>query len=371
MDFGLNEQQQAVADLAERIFLDHGDDDRIRRIYESGDVFDADLWRSLAETGLLGAIVPEADGGAGLGMMEFGLILEAQGTRLGAVPLWRHSLAALAIASFGTVALKHQQLAGLIDGSRIASLWSGGGTTPSVTATPQRNGWVLSGTAEAAILDRRTSLLLVLATVPGGGSALFAVPCDDPALSMTWGTMTNHETAADMRFDGLELSGEARLDVNDAAGWLAVRSAQAISALQLGVVAQALTRAAAYVGEREQFGRQIGSFQAVAMRMADASIHLELLRTAQWQLGWRLDHGLPARAAACVASYQASEAGHIIGHTAQHYHGGTGADLTYPVHRFFLWATALDLANGGAQAQLESLGGMLPERVGFEECVGG
>jgi 3-oxocholest-4-en-26-oyl-CoA dehydrogenase beta subunit len=98
-------------------------------------------------------------------------------------------------------------------------------------------------------------------------------------------------------------------------------------------------------------------------------IELELLRTAQWQLGWRLDNGLSAAAAACVAKYQTSEAGHIIGHTAQHYHGGVGADLTYPVHRFFLWATALDLANGGAEEHLACLGTTLPERVGFEVSV--
>ena len=370
MDFGLNEQQQAIADLAEQVFRDHGDDARIRRIFESDDVFDQDLWASLGTTGLLAAIIPEAEGGTGLGMVEFGLILEAQGSRLGAVPLWRHSLAALAVASFGAETLKQQHLAGLIDGSRMASLWGGAGTHTSVTAEPLGNGWVLNGTAAAAILDRRTSLLLVLATLAGGGSALFAVPCDDPTIGKTWGTTTSVESVADIAFKGLELSGDARLDCGDAANWMAVHSAQAISALQLGVVSQALTRTALYVGERQQFGRQIGSFQAVAMRMADASIQLELLRTAHWQLGWRLDNGLPALAAACVASYQASEAGHIIGHTAQHYHGGIGADLTYPIHRFFLWATALDLANGGAQAQLESLGGLLPEQVGFEASVG-
>lgn len=375
MDFGLSEQQQAIADLAQQVFRDHGDDQRIRRIFESGDVFDEELWRSLAETGLLAAIIPEADGGTGLGMSEFGSILEAQGSRLGAVPYWRHALAGLAVAQFGSDALKRQLMAGLVDGSRIASLWTGAGTNREVAATQQGNGWVLNGTADAVIADHRTSLLLVRATLPEGGSGCFAVPFDDPAIGKDaigtdWGTTTSYENAADVHFNGFELNDDARLDCTDAGQWLALRSAQAISALQLGVVSQALTRAAAYVGERNQFGRAIGSFQAVAMRMADASIQLELLRTAQWQLGWRLDNGLPAENAALVAKYQASEAGHIIGHTAQHYHGGVGADVTYPVHRFFLWATALDLAEGGAEAQLERLGASLPDRFGNEECVG-
>lgn len=90
--------------------------------------------------------------------------------------------------------------------------------------------------------------------------------------------------------------------------------------------------------------------------MAGAYTEVELLRGAVWQLAWRLDAGLPAAAAARVAKFQAASAGHLVGHTAQHYHGGIGADLTYPAHRYFLWARALEMTGGGAEAQLARLG---------------
>jgi alkylation response protein AidB-like acyl-CoA dehydrogenase len=369
MEFGFNEQQQAIAEMAESVFRDHGDDDRIARIYESDDRFDGDLWQSLAQTGLLGAMVPEDDGGSGLGMLEFGIILELQGATLGVVPYWRHSLAALAIASFGTAALKARHLPALIDGSAFASIWTEAGDDPAIVALPLGNGWKLDGIAHTASLDRRTNLLIVPAKMPGGEIRLFVVPTDDPAIVPTWGTTTTYESVADLEFNSVEMSGDALLSCNEPSEWLETRCSLAISGLQVGVVSEALKRASSYVSERRQFGRTIGSFQAVAMRMAEAYIQLELLRTAQWQLCWRLDQGLPAATAAHVAKFQASEAGHIIGHTAQHYHGGTGADVTYPVHRFLLWSTALDIAGGGAQSHLEALGASLPDHVGFEQCV--
>ena len=370
MNFEFSEEQSAIGELAQSIFRDHCDDDRIREIYESGDIFDERLWQSLAETGLLAAALPETCGGSGLGMLDLGLILEAQGATLGAVPFWRHQIASLAIASFGSDALKNAHLPKLINGSAIASLWNESSQRSALQAKQSSNGWSLSGTAHHVVLDARTKLVLVIATLPDGRDQLFVVPTDAPALDAVRGTSSNDESVADLTFNDVEVSADALLACPDAVEWLELRCCLAIAALQLGVTGEALQRAALYVSERHQFGRPIGSFQAVAMRMAEAYIQLELLRTAQWQLAWRLDEGLPAMASARIAKFQASEAGHIIGHTAQHYHGGIGADLTYPVHRFFLWASALDLASGGAEMQLGELARLgLPEVVGFEQCL--
>ena len=138
--------------------------------------------------------------------------------------------------------------------------------------------------------------------------------------------------------------------------WLEARSQAALAALQLGVSDEHIRRTVAYVSEREQFGRAIGSFQAVQMRMADAHIDLEALRSALWQLCYRLDAGLAAPSEALATAYLACEAGHRIGHSAQHVHGGIGVDLTYPIHRFLYWSRALGLALGGSAACLERLG---------------
>jgi len=371
MEFEFSEDQSAIVNLAQSVFTGHCTDARIRQVYESGDVFDPELWQSLAETGLLSAILPEKAGGSGLGMIEFGLLLEAQGTAVAPVPLWRHQLAALAIGSFGSEILQQTFMSGLADGTIFASIWTDAGEMPSVRAVASSGGWVLDGLAECVVVDRRTELLLMPALRDDGRYSLFAVPLKQSGVAVASGLGTNNETLADIQFTTVQLEATALLNCPDPYEWLEVRSCLAITALQLGVTAEALRRGAEYVGNRQQFGRPIGSFQGVAIRMSEAYIQLELLRTAQWQLAWQIDRGLPAMQAARLAKFQASEAGHIIGHTVQHYHGGTGADLTYPIHRYFLWCTALDLAGGGAEQQLQAIvRSGLPETVGFETCLG-
>lgn len=371
MDFEFSEDQRAIADLAQSVFTGHCTDARIKEIYESDDVFDAKLWKSLAETGLLSAVLPEAIGGSGLGMIEFALLLEAQGATVAPVPLWRHQLAALAIASFGTDRLVQSYVPKLTDGTIFATIWTDAGETPSVRADVSGDGWILNGLAECVAIDHRTELLVTPAITDDGRYSLFTVPLQQSGVVITSGFGTNYEPLADVEFTAVKLEAAALLDCPDPYDWLEIRSSLAIAALQLGVTAEALRRGAEYVGNRHQFGRPIGSFQGVAIRMAEAYIQLELLRTAQWQLAWKIDQGLPALQAARLAKFQASEAGHIIGHTVQHYHGGIGADLTYPIHRYFLWCTALDLAGGGAEQQLHAIARSgLPETVGFETCVG-
>jgi len=127
----------------------------------------------------------------------------------------------------------------------------------------------------------------------------------------------------------------------------------------LGVSAEQIRRTVEYVSERRQFERSIGSFQAVQMSMADAHVALEALRSTLWQLCYRLDAGLPAPTEALATAYLACEAGHLVGHKAQHVHGGIGVDLTYPIHRFLYWSRALSSALGGSAANLERLGDCL------------
>ncbi len=363
MDFTLSEDQRDVADLAERLFRQHGSDDRIRACYESGDPFDFELWQQLAQTGLLALTLPSADGGSGFGMVDLGLVLEQQGRFLCPVPLWRQQLAASAIALFGSDTLRRDVLPSLVDGSRVASLAAPAGSMTALRARADGTGWLLAGAMDAVVIDRRVSVLVVPAVV-ANGTRLFVVRPDLDGIARVDGVATNQEPVANLVFDNVRVEGDALLAPGATEAWLVERSASCIAALQLGATGEALRRAAAYVGERQQFGRPIGSFQAVAVRMADAYVQVELLRSAQWQLAWRLDAGCPATVAASVASFHASEAGHIVGHTAQHYHGGTGADLTYPVHRFFLWSRALEITAGGSERHLAILGKRLPALVG-------
>src|SRR5205807_1075069 len=109
----------------------------------------------------------------------------------------------------------------------------------------------------------------------------------------------------------------------------------------------------------KQFDRPIGSFQAVAQRLADAYIDVEAVRLTMWEAAWRLDAGLPASAELATAKFWAADAGHRVAHTAVHVHGGTGIDVDGPTHRYFVAAKRAEFTLGAATVQLLRLGAEL------------
>ncbi len=364
MEFSFTEEQRAVADLATSLFREHGSDEHVRKLAQDHVKLDAALWTQLQETGLLNLTLPSDLSGSGMGMQEAALVLQQQGRHLAAAPLWSHQLATLALAVHGQPALRERVLAGMVSGQEIATLATELHAHAGLHAQQSAQGWLLNGRLEAVVLeDFHAHLLLAAQTTQG--SRLFVVSCTRPGMQRTQGALTDHQTVCDLSFNNVLLPGDSLLAI-DAMAWLEPRMACCLAALQLGVVEEALHRAAAYVGERHQFGRPLGSFQALAVRAADSYIEVELLRSALWQLAWRIDQGLPATAAGRVAKYQCAQAGYIVGHTAIHFHGGVGADLQYPVHRFYLKSQALSLMGGGAQEQLARIGHELADGA-FEE----
>lgn len=135
---------------------------------------------------------------------------------------------------------------------------------------------------------------------------------------------------------------------------LLLRATVGVCAQQLGVLERALEMTVTYASERVQFGRPIGTFQAVAQRIADAYIDVEAVRLTMWQAAWSLD---PADIS--VAKFWAADAGHRVAHTAVHVHGGVGIDLDSPVHRYFVMAKRLEFSLGHATDQLRRLGSLL------------
>lgn len=129
-----------------------------------------------------------------------------------------------------------------------------------------------------------------------------------------------------------------------------------VCALHLGLAQKALELTAAYVGQREQFGRKIGTFQAVGQRIADGAIDLAGMDVTLLQAAWRLDAGLPADREILIARATAAEGSHRIVATAQHLHGGFGFDRDYELHRYFLTSKTWEFLLGGASSALESLG---------------
>jgi alkylation response protein AidB-like acyl-CoA dehydrogenase len=198
--------------------------------------------------------------------------------------------------------------------------------------------------------------ILVPAQV-GGSVAVFLVDPSAGGVARAANTAITDEPLWTVSFD--HAAGELLGDVAGGAeilDWIIARATTAVCALQAGVCEAALRLTATYVSEREQFGAKIGTFQAVAQRMADAYIDTEGIRLTALQAAWRLSEGLPAADEVHIAKFWASFGGDRVVHAAQHLHGGVGMDLDYPVHRYFRWSKVNELLLGSATEHLRRLG---------------
>ena len=144
----------------------------------------------------------------------------------------------------------------------------------------------------------------------------------------------------------------------------------ALCAMQVGLTESGLAQTAAYLNGRHQFGRPLSAFQGAMLRAADAAIDIEAMRVTLWQAAWRLDTGRDATQAVAIAKWQAAERGQRVVHATQHLHGGVGADISYPIHRYFLWGKQIELELGGPSRQLVRLGRLLAAGAGGPADVG-
>ena len=172
MDFTLTDEQLAVSEAANGVFSGLADPVRVRAVEQGETRIDRDLWRALADADLLGLAVPEAEGGAGHGLVELGLLLQAQGAVVAPVPLWATLvLGALPIASSGTDAQRARWLPGVVSGDTVLSAALTGTaasptSTPPVSATPAAAGWVLTGTELAVPQAHLAARIVVPAHAP-------------------------------------------------------------------------------------------------------------------------------------------------------------------------------------------------------------
>ena len=366
MDFKLTDEQLAVSEAAGGVFSGLVDAEKIAAIESSTDRIDRDLWKALADADLLGLAIPEADGGAGYGLMELCLLLEAQGNVVAPVPLWSTLvLGALPLARFGSEAQRGAWLPGVVAGDVfLTAALSGAANSPTsmpaVRASASGDGFVLHGTELAVPQAHLADRIVLPAHTEDGGVLLALLDPAAPGVTLERAVTTNREVhphvhLADVALGAGDLlvgpdAGRAALDV------MLVASTVGLCALQVGVCEAALTMTAAYLNSRQQFGRPLSTFQGTMLRAADAAIDIEAMRVTWENAAWRFDTGRPAADAARVAKWQASERGQRTVHATQHLHGGMGADISYPIHRYFLWGKQIELLLGGPSAQLAKLG---------------
>jgi 3-oxocholest-4-en-26-oyl-CoA dehydrogenase beta subunit len=384
MDFAFTEEQLAVAEAAAAIFQGMAGADRVAEIENTADRFDASLWTELAKANLLGLAVPEAYGGSGLGLTELCLVLEQQGRAVAPVPLWATVvLGALPLARFGTPEQQAHWLPALASGDVMLSaalneVAASARNRPTMRAGRDGDGWRLHGTAFAVPQAHLAARVLVPAAVdgsPDGGTIVALVDPSGPGATLERATTTDHQIHPHLHLDGSPVAAADVLagptDGADAVAWMLDRARTGLCAIQLGVTEEAVRRAAAYLNQRHQFGRPLSSFQGTMLRAADAYIDTEAIRVTTWQAAWRLDEGRPAAEAVAVAHWWSSEAGQRVVHATQHLHGGLGADISYPIHRYFLWGKQIELMLQGPSAELARLGAMLATRLrGASSTVG-
>jgi alkylation response protein AidB-like acyl-CoA dehydrogenase len=366
MDFTFTEEQLAVTETANGLFSGLVNPDRVMAIELTEDVVDRELWQSLAEADLLGLGLPESVGGAGYGMIELCLLLQAQGNVVAAVPLWATLvLGALPIAHFGSEAQQAQWLPKVIAGQAMLTAALTGAShsvsgAPSVVATAEGDGWVLNGTELTVPQGHVAARIVVPARTTDGAVVLVLLDPSSPGVTLERAVTTNREIHPHLHLADVAIAaGDVLVGPDGGKAALATLMTAAtigLCALQVGVCESALRQTAEYLNTRQQFGRALSTFQGTMLRAADAAIDIEAIRVTALYAAWQFDTGRDATDATAVAKWQASERGQRTVFATQHLHGGMGADITYPIHRYFLWGKQIELLLGGPSLQLARLG---------------
>ena len=346
MDFGLSEEQELLQTTVRQFLANECPPKRLREHFESAEDRSLELWRGLAELGIAGLAVPEAHGGAGLGVLELALVAEVLGEAAAPGPFLGHSLAALAIAEGGSADQQRRLLPALAAGERLGSVAfaePGGGWQPEEWRTPA--GTALSGVKEWVPAAAQADLLVV--GTAGGGLALVEPARGGVKIETMAGSDRTRRVGRAL-FDGAAaepLPGAAALArrVRDAALVLLAADAH-------GGAARCVELAVTYAKTREQFGVTIGHFQALKHQLANMALEVEPSRALWWYAAhaWSALPGEAARAAA-LAKAHLTDAYMQVARDPVEAHGGFGVTWECDVQIWFKRAL-FDRAFGGSPA---------------------
>ena len=344
IDFRQTDEQQLLRETARKWLADKADSERVRELMQTDAGFDEAEWAELAAMGWMALPIPEAQGGAGMGWAEVGVLAEEMGRRLLCAP-WLSSavLATAALLEVGGDAAD-DLLASLAMGERRATLVHRAGD-----ADVSFDGETLSGTARF-VLDGQSADVLLVPVDHDGGTALVAVESSEvsatalPVLDLT-------RKQAEVSFDGAAATVVAT-DV--AAGVERARTIAAVvlSCEQVGGAQQVLEMSVDYGRSRMQFGRAIGSYQALKHRMADTLKEVEAAKSAAYHAVRTLDVDDADEelvASAIAVSYCGEVYEHAAGDNIQN-HGGIGFTWEHDAHLFFKRAKTSKLLFGGPTA---------------------
>ena len=346
MEFAFTDEQMMIADTVFAFFRENATTDRTRKAMSAGGI-DRELWSAFCtELGLSGVGLPEAHGGAGLGMVEFAIVAEAAGAQVAALPLLGLATAARAIAAGGSEAQKAEWLPKLISGEAIAACEG----VPQLAGHDGRLSGTITPVPHGAVAD------LFVFVAPGQA---WLVRADAPGVSIkAHVTMDQTRPFATVTLDGAEAEPladpQAAIAAIHAGGWIC------LAAEALGGAQEALDRTVTYSHERVQFGRPIGSFQAYKHRLADMLIEIEQARSAVYWAACAVDEASEEAAIALHAakSFCADTFFMVAGNMIQ-LHGGIGFTWEHDAHLFFKRARSIQTMLGNGSIHREAIATMI------------
>ena len=376
MNFAFSEEQEELRRIVRQFLDSKSSEATVRELMETTEGYDPAVWTQMAnELGLQSLIIPEEFGGQGFGYVELTVVLEEMGRRLLAAPYFSTvALATNTLLHAGDDAAKKEFLPAIASGDLIATLafteesgkWDEAGIT--MEAAPSESGgsggaYKLNGT-KMFVLDGHTAGLIIVAARTGEGVSLFTVAGDAAGLERTpLATMDQTRKQAKLTFSDVD----AKLLGTAGAGWTTLErvldlAAVALAAEQVGGAQFVLDMAVQYAKDRVQFGRPIGSFQAIKHKCADMLLEVESAKSAAYYAGWcasELNDELPS--VASLAKAYCSEAYfHATAENIQ-IHGGIGFTWEHPAHLYFKRAKSSELLFGDPTYHRE----LLAQRIGI------
>jgi alkylation response protein AidB-like acyl-CoA dehydrogenase len=384
MNFAFTEEQEALRETARSFLTEHSGSEAVRRAMASERGHDAQVWKRIgAELGWPAVIVPEQHGGLGLGFVELAALLEVMGEFLLCAPFFSSvCLGANALLVAGSADQQAEHLPAIAEGRSLATLAhtepDGNPDTAGIAAMARREpggDFRLSGT-KSFVLDGHCADLLVVAARREGshgdvGVSLFAVPAATAGLERrALASMDQTRRLAQVELRDVRVPAGALLGAEGEGAPLLARildrAAIALAAEQVGGAQRCLDAAVAYAKERVQFGRPIGSFQAIKHKCADMMVAVESARSGAYYAACvaatTADEGgdeLPL--VAPLAKATASEAFFRCAADSLQIHGGVGFTWEYDVHLYFKRAKSSEILLGAPSFHRE----LLARRLGL------
>jgi alkylation response protein AidB-like acyl-CoA dehydrogenase len=368
MHLAPTDEQQAIQ-LEARRFLS-AEITRERRLEwdRTAEGHDADFWRAVGRLGWLGFALPESAGGHGASLLDLGLLIEEWGRAVAPFGLFAAVAGGLALDVLGTEAQRQEWLPALARGERLVTLAVAERDAVLVpaalatTITRRGDGLRVDG-EKRFVLQGVTADAFLVAARDGDGVSVVRVPADATGVVVESTSTFAKDRQSTVRLDGVTLSRTA-LCRQPGASWetlerLRTTLAALLCADLVGGADAVLDMTVRYVGEREQFGAKLGTFQAVQQMVAVMAIELEGARHVTRQALWRLAHDRTADREVAIAKAWTGKSYREITLLAHQLHGGAGYVVEHELHRHSLRAKQAELLFGSTDEWLEDLAGLL------------